>query len=120
MEIKENVGQRIKRLRKELGITQQELSIRVSVTSSAVGQWERGDTKGLKPENLLAVANLFKMPVEYIITGIDSDKTPSLKQSFVLYLALCKSKNICPIKNMNNFDFDKGVFSIIDEDSNWS
>ncbi len=49
------IGQRIKRLREEAGLTQQALGKAVGVSRNAVGQWESGDTRP-KIENLHAIS----------------------------------------------------------------
>ena len=38
--LKETLGQRIARLRKEKGLTQEELAVKVDVSAQAVSKWE--------------------------------------------------------------------------------
>lgn len=46
-----------------------EAASRLGVSPSAIYQWESGDTKGLKPENLVNVAALYETTERYIATG---------------------------------------------------
>lgn len=70
----ESIGDRIKRLRLIKGMTQQEIADIAGVSRAAVTQWESGVAKGLRPENLLPVAKVLGVSVEYLVTG--DDKTP--------------------------------------------
>lgn len=64
-----SIGQRIKDRRLELNIIVADLAKAASVTVQAVYQWESGDTKGLKPENLVAVAECLKTTEKWLATG---------------------------------------------------
>ena len=46
---------------------------RVDVTRSTVQQWESGQIKGRKPENLYAVAKALEVSLEWLITGREPD-----------------------------------------------
>lgn len=63
------MSDRIKRLRKLAKISQEDLGKRAGVTKSAVSQWENGNTKNLKGENLLAIAKALNTSIEYLLTG---------------------------------------------------
>lgn len=47
------------------------LAKKVGVSRSAVSQWETGDTKGLKPVNLLRCADALGVTVRLLVTGDD-------------------------------------------------
>jgi len=66
----ESTGDRIKRCRKAAKLTQEQLSEFAGVSSSAVAQWESGDSKSLRPENLFKVARALKKSPEWLVTGI--------------------------------------------------
>ncbi len=38
------IGENIKRLRREVGMTQEQLAEKLNVTNAAVSKWERGDS----------------------------------------------------------------------------
>lgn len=65
----QHIGQRIKEAREAAGFTQGELGKAAGVSASAVSQWENGDVKGLKPENLLAVAKKLSLALDYLVHG---------------------------------------------------
>lgn len=57
-----NVGENIKKIRKEKGITQKELGERLGVSQAAIGQFEN-DNSNLKMETIKKIANA--LDVEY-------------------------------------------------------
>lgn len=62
------VGNQISILRKNKGLTQNELGERLNVTYQAVSKWERGET--LPDVSLLVdLANILQTSVDYILTG---------------------------------------------------
>lgn len=62
------VGAQIARLRKEKGLTQNDLGDRLGVSFQAVSKWERGETL---PDTaiLLDLANALETSVDFILTG---------------------------------------------------
>lgn len=65
----ETIGERIRRLRKRLKLSQAVLGQAVGVSTSAVQKWESGETSQLKAENLLALAAALKVRAEYLQFG---------------------------------------------------
>src|SRR5690625_4011210 len=61
------VGERIRTIRKSLGLTQPQLAARVGVSRGAVGNWELG--KGVKRENLRRIAEEFDISFDWLATG---------------------------------------------------
>lgn len=66
------LGERIRKRRTALGLSQAELARRVGVKREAVSQWENGASKGLKPENLLKTADVLGTTVRSLVTGHES------------------------------------------------
>lgn len=66
---KETMGERIRRCRKALKLTQEQLGEAAGVSGAAVAQWENGDTKSLRPENLFKIARALKKSAEWLATG---------------------------------------------------
>lgn len=66
METKAN---RIRQLRIDAKLTQQQVATRVGVSRVAVAKWESGNTKDLKPENLFKLADLFGVNERDIVLG---------------------------------------------------
>ncbi|RKJ30803.1 XRE family transcriptional regulator, partial [Butyricicoccus sp. 1XD8-22] len=58
------VGQKIKALRKENGMTQEDLAKKLGVQPTAVSAWERNANKPLM-DKLTTMAELFDVPFTY-------------------------------------------------------
>lgn len=61
------VGNKIKSLRKSMGLTQTELGQRVGVQKNAVSKWECGRVEDIPTSTIKALANLFGVPASYLI-----------------------------------------------------
>jgi transcriptional regulator with XRE-family HTH domain len=70
------IAQRIKAERQMRGMTQTELARRVGVAREAVTQWEGGDARGLRPENLVRTAQELNVAIEWLVFGT-SPKRPT-------------------------------------------
>jgi len=69
----ETLNSRIKSLRKEKGMTQLELAVKLSITDKAVSKWESGD--GNPDISLLPIlAKIFDVSIDYLLTGTQEDK----------------------------------------------
>ncbi|CAN5817230.1 hypothetical protein BH20PSE1_BH20PSE1_01470 [soil metagenome] len=71
-------GERIKLLRGARA--QSEVARAIGVSREAVSYWESGETKGLKPDNLLAVADYFGVSVRWLVTGRGPPLPPPLAE----------------------------------------
>lgn len=67
---------RIKGRRERRGDSVAELAKYCGVSPQAVYQWENGDTKGLKPENLVAVAEKLHTYEKWLATGSGPEDRP--------------------------------------------
>ncbi|MFM2482767.1 S24 family peptidase [Celerinatantimonas sp. YJH-8] len=65
---KESIGDRIRRVRKELKLTQKDIAKSIGVSAASVTQWERGDTTP-KGANLIALCNRLKLDPAWLQTG---------------------------------------------------
>lgn len=72
-----SAGERIKLRRKELKLTQQELSRSVGVSHVAISQWERGETEP-SGENLLALAKALRCQPGYLVYGSVEDDSQEI------------------------------------------
>ena len=68
-------GERIKKLRKEKGLTQQQLGEMLGVQKSAIAKYENGRVPNLKKETISRLAEIFNVTPNYLL-GIDE---PSLR-----------------------------------------
>ena len=68
-------GERIKKLRKEKGMTQQELGELLGVQKSAIAKYENGRVPNLKKETITKLADIFQVSPNYLL-GIEEPSTP--------------------------------------------
>ena len=64
------MGQRIRQLRKQRGLTLEAVASQVGVTAQALSQWENDVTKGIKPENFLRFCDFFDVDPFYVAFGV--------------------------------------------------
>jgi transcriptional regulator with XRE-family HTH domain len=72
----DNMGERLRELRKQKNLTQEELGKKVSLSASTIGMYEQGRRK---PDysTLVQLCDIFHVSISYIITGnedVDPDK----------------------------------------------
>lgn len=72
------VGDKIKNLRKAMGLTQTELGERVGVKKNAVSKWECGRVEDIPTSTLKALAALFDVPTSYLIDDESAGQDPAL------------------------------------------
>lgn len=63
-----SIGQRIKKLRGELGLSQRALGKKCNISDSSVALWETGQTEP-KGQNLMKVAKVLKTTPEWLSSG---------------------------------------------------
>jgi transcriptional regulator with XRE-family HTH domain len=76
------IGDRIKRLRLERGERLSDLGAAAGLSASAVHQWESGATKGLRPDNLVAVADHYNVSIRWLVTGTGSQRVTETRSEF--------------------------------------
>jgi transcriptional regulator with XRE-family HTH domain len=65
-----SLSQRLKDRRVDLGLDVKHVARQCNVSPSAVYAWESGDTKGLKPTNLVCVAEVLKTHEKWLAMGV--------------------------------------------------
>ena len=73
-------GEIIKLLRKENGLTQEELGKKLGVQKSAIAKYERGEIVNLKRETIQKLSEIFNVMPSYIM-GISDSPNHSLSLS---------------------------------------
>lgn len=66
MDIRESITSNIRRLRKESGLTQQQVADKVNVSRSAYSQYEMG-LKQPTIDTLVKIADLYKCSLDYLV-----------------------------------------------------
>jgi transcriptional regulator with XRE-family HTH domain len=79
MNTPQGIGTRIKALRREKGLSQDDLARQVGVSRSAVAQWETGRT-GQVTGNLSRIAGALDASVEFLVYGNDKTGPGTLSQ----------------------------------------
>lgn len=74
-----DLGERIKHARTGAGLNQTELAKAAGVTKGSVSQWENGNTKNLRMENLFAVADATKFSAKWIALGKGPERMETMK-----------------------------------------
>jgi transcriptional regulator with XRE-family HTH domain len=92
MSTPKDIGLRIRALRREKGMTQDELADHVGVSRSAVAQWETGRT-GQITGNLSRIAGSLDASVEYLVYG--DDKSAPMTSAHGEELALLRLYREC-------------------------
>ena len=68
----ETFGKRIRRLRKNLKLTQKQLAARMSISRVAISKWESGESENIKLDNLMSLCKILAISAEELITGKQS------------------------------------------------
>lgn len=76
----ETLGARIKRLRIERKMSKTALGKEMGLSRVAVTKWENGDTKNLRNDNLVKLAQVFLITLEELLTG--TVPTEKVRQSY--------------------------------------
>lgn len=63
-----DMGLRISKLRKQMGLTQEELAERAGMTSQTISTAELGK-KALRPENIVKLSRALNISTDYLLTG---------------------------------------------------
>lgn len=66
------LGQRIALLRRQAGMSQAELAVRLGISASAVGMYEQGRREP-SVDALVALAEIFQVSTDYLLTGRITD-----------------------------------------------
>jgi transcriptional regulator with XRE-family HTH domain len=85
MSTPQDIGTRIRAVRRERGLTQDDLADQVGVSRSAVAQWETGRT-GQVTGNLSRIAAALGVAVEYLMVGDDKRAAGEVRQGDELAL----------------------------------
>lgn len=62
-------GERIRAIRASAEESQETLASQIGVTKGAISQWENGTVKTIRPENLFALADYYRVEPRWIVFG---------------------------------------------------
>ena len=110
-----NIADRIQYLRKQKGLSQEELADKIGVSRQAVSKWEsEQSTPDL--DKIIVMSDLFEVTTDYILKGIEPVSTTSKKAIKALYLGLMLVfATIAGIWSFtaNRFNYDECLFIIL-------
>ena len=110
-----NIADRIQYLRKQNGLSQEELADKIGVSRQAVSKWEsEQSTPDL--DKIIVMSNLFEVTTDYILKGIEPVSTTSKKTIKALYLGfVLVFATIAGIWSFtaNRFNYDECLFIIL-------
>lgn len=66
----ESIGEKIRNLRKQAGMTQSQLADIMGVKTDAISKWESGRVKNIPAKKIRKMASYFKVSLEYLMPGI--------------------------------------------------
>lgn len=92
------IGKRIKQLREERGITQEELAIIIECSTAMIGLIETGKRVG-SVQNLVKLAEYFFVSTDYLL-GLTNEKRETLNvpQGYAVVLSEALDKKVSPDK----------------------
>lgn len=94
----ENVGERIKRLRKELNLTQTELAQKLNLECAAISKYETGRVP-LTQDSLLKLSEIFDVTTDYLLCKTN-DKTYNKS----IQIAACMNDDTVDLSNLSDKD----------------
>jgi len=110
-----NIADRIQYLRKQKGLSQEELADKIGVSRQAVSKWEsEQSTPDL--DKIIVMSDLFEVTTDYILKGIEPVSTTSKKTVKALYLGfVLVFATIAGIWSFtaNRFNYDECLFIIL-------
>lgn len=103
-----NIGDRIKQKRKELGLTQAELGEKLNITDRAVSKWEQGEgdpNLSIIPD----IAKVLGVSLDYLLLGKEEEPTITLDDMDTeKRLSLLIKKD--DVKNFKKYEYQKSAY----------
>lgn len=87
-----NIGERIRRCRRERGLTQEELAEKIDIAPNYLGQIENG-RRGVNITNLIKIANALDITFDYLMSDVNSAAIEEADSTKKQWLALLNSRS---------------------------
>ncbi len=95
----ELVGERIKRKRRELGLSQEFFAEKMDVSTAYFSRVERGISK-VSLGRIAQIASLLQMPIDELITGVTKEQNIYLDREFKELFSKCSKDKLKLIYNI--------------------
>ncbi len=92
-------GEKIQKLRKEAGLSQEELSYQLGVSRQAISKWER-DNGYPETEKIVRISKIFNVTLDYLLNE-DSIQTPEIVAEQGIYVSREMARASFCIRNEN-------------------
>lgn len=108
-------GQRIKQLRKEMKLTQDQLADLLGVQKSTISKYERGETVNLKRDTIEKLCDIFKVSSSYLMgmedrfTVISSDRITEEAQELFLLIPLMSAEKQKALLSIVKAMYESGI-----------
>ena len=79
-------GEKIQKLRKEAGLSQEELSYQLGVSRQAISKWER-DNGYPETEKIVRMSKLFHVSLDYLLNEEDTKKSEMIPEEKGIYVS---------------------------------
>ena len=79
-------GEKIQKLRKEAGLSQEELSYRLGVSRQAISKWER-DNGYPETEKIVRMSKMFNVSLDYLLNEEDTKKPETSPEEEGIYIS---------------------------------
>lgn len=91
----------IRRKRKELGISQKELSEKLGTSQQTISRIEKADIENIPCSLLVKLANIFDIPIDILVYGDNSDLCKSqIEELWDVFLLMGRRLNEAQMENM--------------------
>jgi len=110
-----NIADRIQYLRKQRGLSQDELADKIGVSRQAVSKWESEQSMP-DLDKIIVMSDLFEVTTDYILKGIEPITTTSKKTIKALYLGfVLVFATIAGIWSFtaNRFNYDECLYIVL-------
>lgn len=94
-----DMGKRLSDKRKELGITQEKLAEKMSVSIQMISNMEQGK-KAIRPENLVKICKVLNISADYVLTG---EKSAQEMNTLNDKIAKLSDRDISLVENIVNY-----------------
>jgi repressor LexA len=106
------IGQRIRELRKECGLSQSALARQLFVSQQAVGKWERNETTP-NPETIVRMAHIFGVSTDQLLGEIPRP-TPSSPGGMMVPVLSDVTSGLSMLAQENRIDYEEVRKDLID------